>query len=110
MFQSGDHGCARAPILVLSEKTPSVTRRLIIGIDSKRLGKTCLDFYALLGVNPSTDDETVRKNYPKLALSLNPDKNKSVGEDMAFKYILEAWGQLYDKSKRSAYDDRRNTA
>ena len=61
-------------------------------------------------MNPSTDDETVRKNYPKLGLSLNPDKNKSVGADGAFKYILEAWGQLSDKSKRSAYDDRRNTA
>lgn len=68
------------------------------------------DFYAILGVNPSADDETVRKNYRKLALSLHPDKNKSVGADGAFKYISEAWGQLSDKSKRSAYDDRRNAA
>ncbi|GJT93858.1 DnaJ domain-containing protein [Tanacetum coccineum] len=68
------------------------------------------DFYAILGVNPSADDETVRKSYRKLALSLHPDKNKSVGADGAFKYISEAWGQLSDKSKRSAYDDRRNAA
>lgn len=66
------------------------------------------DFYAILGVSPLADDDTVRKNYRKLALFLHPDKNKSVGADGAFKHISEAWSVLSDKSKRYAYDHRRN--
>ncbi|KAI3696433.1 hypothetical protein L1987_79448 [Smallanthus sonchifolius] len=64
------------------------------------------DFYGILGVSPSADDDTVRKHYRKLALFLHPDKNKSVGADGAFKYISEAWSLLSDKTKRSAYDQR----
>ncbi|KAI3733335.1 hypothetical protein L6452_12778 [Arctium lappa] len=66
------------------------------------------DFYGILGVSPSADDDTVRKHYRKLALFLHPDKNKSVGADGAFKHISEAWSLVSDKAKRSAYDQRRN--
>ncbi|XP_076885635.1 uncharacterized protein LOC143535198 [Bidens hawaiensis] len=65
------------------------------------------DFYGILGVSPSADDDTVRKHYRKLALFLHPDKNKSVGADGAFKYISEAWSLLSDRTKRTAYDQRR---
>ncbi|KAD2393707.1 hypothetical protein R6Q59_011995 [Mikania micrantha] len=65
------------------------------------------DFYAILGVSALADDDTVRKHYRKLALSLHPDKNKSVGADGAFKYISEAWSLLSDRTKRNAYDQRR---
>ncbi|KAL0321534.1 UNVERIFIED_CONTAM: Chaperone protein DnaJ [Sesamum calycinum] len=50
-----------------------------------------IDWYGVLGVSPSSDDETIRKQYRKLALMLHPDKNKSVGSDGAFKLISEAW-------------------
>ncbi|KAJ0038535.1 hypothetical protein Pint_23742 [Pistacia integerrima] len=66
------------------------------------------DWYGILGVNPQADDETVRKQYRKLALQLHPDKNKSVGADGAFKLISEAWSLLSDKAKRVAYDSKRN--
>ncbi|XP_043726369.1 uncharacterized protein LOC122672926 isoform X2 [Telopea speciosissima] len=66
------------------------------------------DWYGILGVSPSADDETVKKQYRKLALMLHPDKNKSVGADGAFKFILEAWSLLSDKTKRIAYDQKRN--
>lgn len=66
------------------------------------------DFYGILGVSPSADDDAVRKHYRKLALFLHPDKNKSVGADGAFKHISEAWSLVSDKVKRSAYDQRRN--
>ncbi|KAK9150098.1 hypothetical protein Syun_008407 [Stephania yunnanensis] len=65
------------------------------------------DWYGILGANPMADDETVRKQYRKLALMLHPDKNKSVGSDGAFKLISEAWSLLSDKSKRTAYDQKR---
>ena len=66
------------------------------------------DWYGILGVDQQADDETVRKQYRKLALMLHPDKNKSVGADGAFKLISEAWSLLSDKAKRVAYDQKRN--
>ena len=66
------------------------------------------DWYGILGVNPLADDDTVRKQYRKLALMLHPDKNKSIGADGAFKLISEAWSLLSDKTKRTAYDQKRN--
>ncbi|KAI3976036.1 hypothetical protein MKX01_016719 [Papaver californicum] len=65
------------------------------------------DWYGILGVNPSADDDTVRKKYRKLALMLHPDKNKSIGAEGAFKLISEAWSLLSDKAKRIIYDQRR---
>ncbi|KAL8095775.1 uncharacterized protein LOC141689813 [Apium graveolens] len=68
-----------------------------------------VDWYAVLGLNPTADDDTVRKQYRKLALLLHPDKNKSVGAEGAFKFISEAWSLLSDKGKRLAYNQRRST-
>lgn len=65
------------------------------------------DWYGILGVNPNDDDETIKKHYRKLALLLHPDKNKSLGSDGAFKLLSEAWSLLSDKSKRSAYNQKR---
>ncbi|RZC60609.1 hypothetical protein C5167_022365 [Papaver somniferum] len=65
------------------------------------------DWYGILGVSPYSDEETVKKQYRKLALLLHPDKNKSVGADGAFKLISEAWSLLSDKTKRAAYDQKR---
>ncbi|PIN02428.1 hypothetical protein CDL12_25061 [Handroanthus impetiginosus] len=66
-----------------------------------------IDWYGVLGVNPSADDETMRRQYRKLVLMLHPDKNKSVGADGAFKLVSEAWSLLSDKAKRLAYNQRR---
>ncbi|OVA20165.1 DnaJ domain [Macleaya cordata] len=67
-----------------------------------------IDFYSVLGLNPSADEDTVKKQYKKLALILHPDKNKTVGADGAFKLVSEAWALLSDSVKRSSYDLRRN--
>ncbi|KAI3442832.1 J domain-containing protein [Psidium guajava] len=67
------------------------------------------DWYGILGVNPWDNDELIRKQYRKLALMLHPDKNKSLGADGAFKLVSEAWSLLSDKSKRLAYNQRRNS-
>ncbi|KAK9675387.1 hypothetical protein RND81_11G004700 [Saponaria officinalis] len=65
------------------------------------------DWYGVLGVSPQADDDTVRKQYRKLALILHPDKNKSVGAEGAFKLISQAWSLLSDKNRRAAYDAKR---
>ncbi|KAF5451096.1 hypothetical protein F2P56_031393 [Juglans regia] len=66
------------------------------------------DWYGVLGVNPLADDETVKKQYRKLALTLHPDKNKCLGAEGAFKLVSEAWSLLSDKAKRLAYNQKRN--
>ncbi|XP_015571313.2 uncharacterized protein LOC8274377 isoform X1 [Ricinus communis] len=67
-----------------------------------------VDYYCVLGVSPWADDETVKKQYRKLALMLHPDKNKSLGADGAFKLVSEAWSLLSDKAKRLAYNEKLN--
>ncbi|KAF5442241.1 hypothetical protein F2P56_034925 [Juglans regia] len=66
------------------------------------------DWYGVLGVNPLADDETVKKQYRKLALMLHPDKNKCLGAEGAFKLVSEAWSLLSDKAKRLSYNQKRN--
>ncbi|GAV74257.1 DnaJ domain-containing protein/DUF3444 domain-containing protein [Cephalotus follicularis] len=67
-----------------------------------------VDYYRVLGVEPSADNETIRRHYRKLALALHPDKNKSVAAEGAFQIVSEAWSSLSDKAKRLAYDQQRN--
>ncbi|KAL2542207.1 DNAJ heat shock N-terminal domain-containing protein [Abeliophyllum distichum] len=68
-----------------------------------------VDWYGVIGVNPSCDDETIKKQYRKLALLLHPDKNKIVGADGAFKLLSEAWSMLSDTAKRFSYNQRRGS-
>ncbi|KAK6250264.1 hypothetical protein SCA6_004269 [Theobroma cacao] len=77
-----------------------------ISADMKISGE--VDCYSVLGVQPSADEDTIRKHFRKLALILHPDKNKSVGADGAFHILSEAWNLLSDKAKRIAYDQKRN--
>ncbi|WCJ36809.1 DNAJ heat shock N-terminal domain-containing protein [Euphorbia peplus] len=65
-----------------------------------------VDWYSVLGSNPWSDDETIRRQYRKLALTLHPDKNKSLGADGAFKLVSEAWSFLSNKANRLPYDER----
>ncbi|EEF39345.1 uncharacterized protein LOC8260851 [Ricinus communis] len=81
------------------------TLDVYISAENKINGES--DWYGILGTDPQADDETVRKQYRKLALMLHPDKNKSIGADGAFKLISEAWSLLSDKTKRVAYDQKR---
>ncbi|XP_022958565.1 uncharacterized protein LOC111459762 isoform X1 [Cucurbita moschata] len=82
------------------------TLEVYISAENKINGEA--DWYGILGVNHSTDDETIRKQYRKLALVLHPDKNKSLGAEGAFKLVSEAWSLLSDKTKRLAYNQKRD--
>ncbi|OIT02202.1 PREDICTED: uncharacterized protein LOC109226975 [Nicotiana attenuata] len=66
------------------------------------------DFYAILGSDPSSNRAMLKKQYKKLAVLLNPDKNKRFGADAAFRLVSEAWRVLSDGAKRSSYDRRRS--
>ncbi|KAK6925959.1 DnaJ domain [Dillenia turbinata] len=80
------------------------TFEVYIAAENRKNGE--VDWYGILGINSSADDETVRKQYRKLALILHPDKNKSIGADGAFKLVSEAWCLLSDKIKRFAYNHK----
>lgn len=67
------------------------------------------DWYGVLGLDPSADDDAIRRSYRRLALLLHPDKNRAAGADGAFKILSEAWSVLSDKAKRFAYDLKRNS-
>ncbi|XP_058093146.1 uncharacterized protein LOC131239457 [Magnolia sinica] len=82
------------------------TLDVYLAAENKIAGET--DWYAILNVSATADDETVKKQYRKLALTLHPDKNKSIGADGAFKFLSEAWSVLSDKTRRTAYDQKRN--
>ncbi|XP_077250387.1 uncharacterized protein LOC143889880 [Tasmannia lanceolata] len=82
------------------------TLDVYLSAENKINGET--DWYAVLSVRATADDETVKKQYRKLALMLHPDKNKSIGADGAFKLLSEAWSVLSDKGRRLAYDQKRN--
>ncbi|XWS53686.1 hypothetical protein CRYUN_Cryun10bG0021800 [Craigia yunnanensis] len=73
----------------------------------KRLFGNEMDWYAILKIEPTADEATIKKQYRKFALQLHPDKNKFPGAEAAFKLIGDAQRTLLDQGKRSAHDMKR---
>lgn len=90
------------------EGLPQFMATLDLYISSEKKVNGEVDWYGILGVDPFADDETLRRQYRALALTLHPDKNKSVGADGAFKILSEAWSLLSDEAKRGEYNQKRN--
>lgn len=63
------------------------------------------DYYAILGVQRSADDKTIKSAYRRLARKYHPDvaKGKDAGGDR-FKELSEAYEVLSDPEKRRRYD------
>ena len=63
------------------------------------------DYYKILDVSDSANQEDIKKSYRKLALELHPDHNPNdpASEDK-FKEITEAYGVLSDPTKKQEYD------
>lgn len=72
----------------------------------EKLQGTETNWYGVLQVDSNADENTIRKQYRKLALLLHPDKNKAFGAEAAFKHISEGWSVLSDRVKKAAYDKR----
>ena len=63
------------------------------------------DYYEILGVPRSADEQQVKSAYRKLALKYHPDRNPGDGKaEERFKEAAEAYAVLADAAKRSRYD------
>jgi curved DNA-binding protein len=64
------------------------------------------DLYAVLGVDKSADQDTIKKTFRKVAAKLHPDKNPGDQQAEArFKEVSHAHDVLSDAKKRSLYDE-----
>ncbi|HSJ06674.1 MAG TPA: molecular chaperone DnaJ [Longimicrobiales bacterium] len=63
------------------------------------------DYYEVLGVDRSADQDAIKRAYRKLALQHHPDRNNgSAAAEERFKELTEAYEVLRDADKRAAYD------
>ena len=64
------------------------------------------DYYEILGVSRTADDEELKKAYRKLALKYHPDKNpdRRAEAEEHFKEVNEAYQVLSDPQRRTQYD------
>ncbi|MBE6671508.1 MAG: molecular chaperone DnaJ [Ruminococcaceae bacterium] len=63
------------------------------------------DYYEVLGVDKSSDEQTIKKAYRKLAKQYHPDMNPGDQEaEKKFKEINEAYAVLSDSEKKARYD------
>ncbi len=63
------------------------------------------DYYSVLGVDRSADEDSIKKAYKKLAIQFHPDRNPDNPEaEDKFKEASEAYQVLSDSNKRSIYD------
>eukprot|EP00730_Choanoeca_flexa_P012262 TRINITY_DN3810_c0_g1_i1.p1 TRINITY_DN3810_c0_g1~~TRINITY_DN3810_c0_g1_i1.p1 ORF type:complete len:371 (+),score=103.78 TRINITY_DN3810_c0_g1_i1:130-1242(+) len=62
------------------------------------------DFYDVLGVPRTANDDELKKAYRKLAMKYHPDRNKEEGANEKFQEISAAFAVLSDKEKRQVYD------
>ncbi len=71
--------------------------------DKRQAGGPTTTLYAVLGISPDSDSETIRNAYRLLARRFHPDTGGDV-HDMAI--INRAWAELGDPERRAAYDRR----
>ena len=63
------------------------------------------DYYEVLGVDKSSDENTIKKAYRQLAKKYHPDMNPGDAEaEVKFKEVNEAYDVLSDPDKKAKYD------
>jgi len=62
------------------------------------------DYYAILGVEPTTTQAAIKRAYRQLALRYHPDKNREVGAAATFQRVAAAYEVLSCEHSRREYD------
>jgi molecular chaperone DnaJ len=69
------------------------------------MASTKRDYYEVLGIARSADDEGIKRAYRRLAMQYHPDRNVGDPEaEVHFKEAAEAYEVLRDPEKRQRYD------
>ncbi len=63
-----------------------------------------IDYYNVLGVDPTADDKTIKTAYRKLGRKYHPDVSKLPDTAEKFKRVAEAYEVLHSAEKRAEYD------
>lgn len=63
-----------------------------------------IDYYSVLGVDPTADDKTIKTAYRKLGRKYHPDVSKLPDTAEKFKRVAEAYEVLHSVEKRAEYD------
>lgn len=62
------------------------------------------DYYEVLGVSKTADENEIKKAFRKKAMEYHPDRNKAADAEEKFKEVNEAYEVLSDANKRATYD------
>ncbi|KAE8708389.1 Chaperone DnaJ-domain superfamily protein, putative isoform 1 [Hibiscus syriacus] len=91
---------ARESAPILADQILAVTDTLLTAQSNTQ------DWYRILQLVPLTQSmEVVASQYRKLALLLNPGRNRLSFADQAFRFVSEAWNVLSNPSKKAIYDN-----
>ena len=61
--------------------------------------------YEVLGVSQTADQDTIKREFKRLARQYHPDRNTAPGSEQTFKAITAAYDILGDPERRSLYDE-----
>ncbi|XP_030573056.1 dnaJ protein homolog 1 [Drosophila novamexicana] len=62
------------------------------------------NYYQILGINRTANDDEIKKGYKRMALKYHPDKNDHPQAAERFQEIAAAFEVLSNKEKRLIYD------